>query len=106
MLNRYRSWDGAEVSFEVADNDEPPIVVVPDPVVIVRSGTSTSLSDLSEGDTVQLEAELTNAPEGGATEDITVFLAARAGGTAKPEDIDFPASVYDRPRAIVALASR
>ena len=91
--------DGAEVSFEVADNDEPPtvveppVVVVPDPVVIVRSGTSTSLSDLSEGDTVQLEAELTNAPEGGATEDITVFLAARAGGTAKPEDIDFPASV-------------
>ena len=42
---------------------------------------------------MQLVAELTNAPEGGATEDITVFLAARAGGTAKPEDIDFPASV-------------
>ena len=42
---------------------------------------------------MQLVAELTNAPESGAAEDITVFLAARAGGTAKPEDIDFPVSV-------------
>ena len=95
---------GAQSSFRIVDNDEPPVVVVPDPIVTVRSGTSTSLtstssvrrSDLNsvnEGDTVQLVAELTNAPEGGATEDITVFLAARAGGTAKPEDIDFPASV-------------
>ena len=95
---------GARSYFRIVDNDEPPVVVVPDPVVIVRSGTSTSLtstssvrrSDLnrvSEGDTVQLVAELTNAPEGGAAEDITVFLAARAGGTAKPEDVDFPSSV-------------
>ena len=51
------------------------------------------MPDLSEGDTVQLVAELTNAPEGGALETITVFLAARSGGTAKPEDIDFPTSV-------------
>ena len=98
---------GARSYFRIVDNDEPPVVVVPDPVVTIRSLSDTSTSplapltstssvrrsDLSEGDTVQLVAELTNAPEGGAAEDITVFLAARAGGTAKPEDIDFPASV-------------
>ena len=32
--------DGAEVSFEVADNDEQPVVVVPDPIVTIRSLTS------------------------------------------------------------------
>ena len=102
VLLRIDSYDslllsGAQSYFRIVDNDEPPVVVVPDPIVTVRSLSvaegGVEVPDLSEGDTVQLVAELTNAPEGGATEDITVFLAARAGGTAKPEDIDFPASV-------------
>ena len=84
---------GAQSYFRIVDNDEPPVVVVPDPIVTIRSLSEVEVTTVNEGDTVQLVAELTNAPEGGAAEDITVFLAARAGGTAKPEDIDFPASV-------------
>ena len=92
---------GAQSSFRIVDNDEPPVVSIrslrraePAEVSVAEGGVEVpDLSRVSEGDTVQLVAELTNAPEGGAPEDITVFLAARAGGTAKPEDIDFPASV-------------
>ena len=76
---------GARSRFNIIDNDEP--------LVTVRSDTSTSLSDLNEGDTVQLVAELTNAPEDGAPRDITVHLATQNGATASESDYSYPSSV-------------
>ena len=86
--------------FRVIDNDDLPLVSVRS----LRSDTSTPLtstssvrrSDLNsvnEGDIVQLVAELTNAPEGGAAEDITVHLATESGTTASESDYSYPSSV-------------
>ena len=89
--------NGDQSFFWVIDNDEPPVVVVPDPIVTVRSLSGAEggveVPDLSEGDTVQLVAELTNAPEGGATQDITVNLATGNGATASESDYSYPSSV-------------
>ena len=75
----------------MAGNSEPPTVAVK-----ALGSTSTSLSDLvtvSEGDTVQLVAELTNAPEGGASQDITVHLATGNVATASESDYSYPVRV-------------
>ena len=79
----------AQSFFRIIDNDEAPVVAI-------RSDTSTPLSDLnsvSEGDTAQLEVELTNAPEGGAPRDITVNLATGNEATASASDYSYPSSV-------------
>ena len=103
------SRNRARTFFRVIDNDEPPVVVVPDPVVTIRSLSDTSTSSLrqaqdtavrrsdlnsvNEGDTVQLVAELTNAPEGGMAEDITVHLATENSSAVSRSDYSYPSSV-------------
>ena len=74
----------------IVDNEEPPIVSI-------RSLSEVSVAEggveVPEGDTAQLEVELTNAPEGGATQDITVNLATQSGTTASESDYSYPSSV-------------
>ena len=76
----------------IVDNDEPPIVEVRS----LRRAEPAEVSDLTtvtEGDTVQLVAELTNAPEGGAAETITVHLATGSSSTTSESDYSYPSSV-------------
>ena len=77
-------------AFKVIDNDEPLVTVRS-----LRRAEPAELSgvEVSEGDTVQLEVELTNAPEGGAAEDITVNLVTGNGATASESDYSYPRSV-------------
>ena len=67
----------------LVDNDQPQVVVE-------RVSGSTPVA---EGDPVRLVARLTNGVPSGATEDITVNLALRAGRTGSASDVSFPASV-------------
>ena len=53
----------------------------------------SDLSRVNEGDTVQLVAELTNAPEGGMAEDITVHLATENSSAVSRTDYSYPSSV-------------
>ena len=65
------------------DNDQPQVVVQ-------RVSGSTPVA---EGDPVRLVARLTSAGPSGASEDITVNLATRAGRTGSASDVSFPSSV-------------
>ena len=83
-FNSRYPWDPyTKLSFRIIDNDDLPIVTVRTP-----QGT-----EVDEGDTVQLEIELTNAPDGGMAEDITVRLATGSGTTASESDYSYPSSV-------------
>ena len=92
---------GNRLIVTIVDDDEPPVVSIrslrgaePAEVSVAEGGVEVpDLSSVDEGDTVQLEVELTNAPEGGATEDITVNLATGNGATASESDYSYPSSV-------------
>ena len=84
---------GARSRFNIIDNDEPLVTVRSDTSTSLTSTSSVRRSDLNEGDTVQLVAELTNAPEDGAPRDITVHLATQNGATASESDYSYPSSV-------------
>ena len=73
----------------IVDDDEPPVVVEP-PVVAVRSLSGT---EITEGNTAQLVVELTNAPEGGVAETITVHLETGSETTASETEYSYPSSV-------------
>ena len=76
----------------LTDNDQPQVVVE-------RVSGSTPVA---EGDTVRLRARLTNAGPSGATEDITVNLALRAGSTGSAGDVSFDSSVTIRMNQMLA----
>ena len=67
----------------LTDNDQPQVVVER----VSGSGP------VAEGGSVRLVARLTNGAMSGATENITVNLARRAGSTGSAGDVSFPSSV-------------
>ena len=67
----------------LTDNDQPQVVVE------WVSGSTP----VAENGMVRLVARLTNGAMSGATEDITVNLAQRAGSTGSAGDVSFPSSV-------------
>ena len=71
------------VQIVVIDNNRYPVLEI----MPVSSGT------IDEGESVRLEVNVTNAPEGGADATITVHLATESGTTASESDYSYPSSV-------------
>ena len=74
----------AAVTYTVSDNDTPTVVLER------ADGTSDPIS-ITEGSSVDLRVRLTNAPSGGAPEDLLVNLDVT--GSAVSGDHNVPASV-------------
>ena len=72
------------------------------PVVAVRSLSGT---EITEGNTAQLVVELTNAPEGGVAETITVHLETGSETTASETEYSYPSSVTRVSRATFEVST-
>ena len=77
---------GAESSFRVVDDDQPPVVRV----------EPYWTTNVEEGVGDHMLVRLVNAPRGGATRDITVHLAIGSHSTASETDYRYPSSVTIR----------
>ena len=73
----------AAVMYTVNDNDAPEVTL----------GRVSGSGPIAEGDSVELVAELTNAPSGGAPENLVVNLIADPASTVDSGDHNLPASV-------------